>query len=124
MIGDLFYGCSFGHLESGEDLHGWLAAIETFLRFITVHASLPGELRLLHGMWQQFTNKNFRGRMGVLVGISNMSMERVSERQTSLAAGKLAERKDLLAKFMDMQKEKKRSDWQIPDIQQEGFVAM
>ncbi|KAF2161585.1 hypothetical protein M409DRAFT_69676 [Zasmidium cellare ATCC 36951] len=124
VIGDLFYGRSFGHLEAGGDAHGWLASIETFLIFITIHASSPPYLRPLHDLWQALTNKAFRGSLGTTVGIRDTSIKRAEERQTIIDEGKSAPRKDLLAKFMDLQKEKQRSDWQLPDIQQEGFVAL
>ncbi|KAK4496521.1 hypothetical protein PRZ48_012501 [Zasmidium cellare] len=124
VIGDLFFGRSFGHLEAGGDAHGWLASIATFVRFITVHASLPSELRPLHGLWQALTNKAFRGSMGTTASIRDTSVKRGNERQSIIDEGKSAPRKDLLAKFMELQKEKQRSDWQLPDIQQEGFVAL
>lgn len=103
VIGDLFYGRSFGHIEGGDDVHGWLTSVEAFLEFITVHASLPPWLRPLHGMYQAITNKAFRGSIGTTVAIRDMSVERVNERHMIISQGKSVTRRDLLAKFLDLQ---------------------
>jgi hypothetical protein len=120
VIGELYFGKQFGFM--GLDYRTYIESLDILFPIVTLCCVAPSYLRwllLLFTTLNPTARKAARGYGKIVLAVKN----RVAERRYQLEQGKSIQ-KDILAKLFDIRKNKDVEDFQIPEIEQEAWLAM
>jgi hypothetical protein len=120
VIGELFFGHQFGFMKDEHDYSKYIWTLDTLLPGIALSCVLPPYLRKIHGLVGLMLPSIREGVRG-FDEIRAAGRYWVQDRMEKMQAKKV-NRVDLLDKLFKIRDEKDGFD--IPDIQNEAWVAM
>ncbi|RAR15793.1 pisatin demethylase [Stemphylium lycopersici] len=123
VIGQLFFSCMFGFLESAYDFGGYIHALDLLIPFIAVSCVSPTYLRPLVLISGAMVPRVFKA-LKALKHIEKSSEACVTERHNLIINGKAEECEDMLQGFFNIMREKgQQKDFGMTEVKMEAYGA-
>ncbi|KAL8920034.1 MAG: hypothetical protein Q9208_006489 [Pyrenodesmia sp. 3 TL-2023] len=101
VLGELFYGKTFGFMHERRDIGGYMKAIDSLLPAFTIGGTLPSYLTKMYFLATVIISPSVRGALGAVKHIEEASKTAVERRGQELAAEK-DNRHDILRKMLEI----------------------
>lgn len=124
VIGELYFGRMFGFMQDRHDYGSYIESLDQLLPPMVVSAVSATYVRPLIFPAALLFSKT-RKAIASLKNINQAARTCVAKRRSEMASGDAVIRNDILNKLFAIHNEKgEKYDFQIPDIEQEAYVAM
>ena len=124
VIGELYFGRMFGFMQDRHDYGSYISSLDQLLPPMVVNAVAPTYIRPFILPSALLVPKTYKA-VSSLKHIANAAKTCVETRRKQMEDGQEPIRNDILNKMFAVRNEKgDKCDFQIPEIEQEAYVAL